>query len=404
MLNNALASLGEGRLKAFLDDTILKKSAARLLRDRSAIHLRLVVGRVLSLGTAAIMLVMLLGRVLPFSLAWLVATLGLAVIDGSCNALLSRILRSHARARVVEIFRWFRPLEWCLAIVAAPALLIKQAVERLTPNEAFETTDSVTEFDVERMINRGEQSGTLSELHAQMLRSILEFQDTVTREVMIPRTHVVALEMHMPVQAALGIVVDKGHSRYPVFRDSVDHIEGLLYAKDLFRLFNDGVSPATDIAQLVRRPAYFVPESKKVSSLLREMQVRRFHMAVVIDEFGGTAGIVTLEDIIEEIVGEIRDEHDKEDPPVRQLRPGVYTAKASVSIYDLEDILEMEIPKSNGDYDSLGGMITELTGRVPEVGESVEIGGLVLTIRDADKKHVVRVEIRKSLPSKVIAG
>ena len=397
-LNNTLANVGEGRLKALLDDDVLKPTAARLLRDRSIMHVRLIVGRVLSWGVAAIALVRLLQIHVSGLWLWVVAPAMLAIVDGGLNALFSRALRPILITHAIEVFRWIRPVEWGLAPVVAPVLLVKRTVDRLISRERVDLVDNVTEFDVERMINRGEQSGTLSELHAEMLRSVLEFQDTVTREVMVPRTHVVALDVHTSVQKALELVVDKGHSRYPVFRDTVDHIEGLLYAKDLFKFFKDDASSDKDISALVRRPAYYVPESKKVSSLLREMQVRRFHMAVVIDEFGGTAGIVTLEDIIEEIVGEIRDEHDKEDVPVKMLRPGVYTAKASVSIYDLEDILDVEIPKSNGDYDSLGGMITEVAGRVPKIGESVEIGGLKLTIREADKKHVVRVEIRKSVP------
>lgn len=401
ILNNALAGIPEGRLKAYLEDSSLRSTAERLLRDRSSIHLRLMAGRVACLGLAAIGLLRLLSALVPWSVSWLFAVIGLVVADGSLNSILARFVRPRVVLHIVEVFRWLRPLEWFLQVLALPALLALRFLDRLMPGAKLDSVDNVTEFDVQRMISRGEQSGTLSEAHAEMLRSILEFQDTVTREVMVPRTHVIALDVHTPVQKALGLVIDKGHSRYPVYRDSVDHIEGLLYAKDLFRLFPDGMSSSQDISGLVRRPAYCVPESKKVSSLLREMQVRRFHMAVVIDEFGGTAGIVTLEDIIEEIVGEIRDEHDKEDAPVKLLRPGVYTANASVSIYDLEDFIGVEFPKSNGDYDSLGGMITEVAGRVPEIGESVEIGDLVLTVRDADKKHVVRVEIRKALPQAV---
>src|SRR5690606_10213161 len=192
------------------------------------------------------------------------------------------------------------------------------------------------------------------------------------------------------------VIVQGGHSRYPVYRDRVDQIEGILYAKDLFRLLRNGDREKhRSLDRIIRRPVFFVAETHKIGQLLREMQARRFHLAIVVDEFGGTSGIVTLEDILEEIVGEIRDEHDSEEPMVHEVESGVWLADARISIYDLGEILGVDFEDDDGDYESLGGMLVELADRVPQVGESVYAHGFELVVREADERHVTRVEIRR---------
>jgi putative hemolysin len=150
--------------------------------------------------------------------------------------------------------------------------------------------------------------------------------------------------------------------------------------------------------RIIRRPVFFVAETHKIGQLLREMQARRFHLAVVVDEFGGTSGVVTLEDIVEEIVGEIRDEHDREEPMVQEISPGVWSVDARISIYDLGEILGVDFEDEDVAYDSLGGMIVELADRVPDVGESVASHGFDFIVREGDEKHVTRVEIVRRSP------
>jgi CBS domain containing-hemolysin-like protein len=214
---------------------------------------------------------------------------------------------------------------------------------------------------------------------------------------MVSRTRVCAIEVETPLPDVLRVVASEGHSRYPVYRDQVDNIVGLLYAKDLFRLLKDDKLEATSLGDLVRAPVNFVPEMQGVSSVLREMRARRLHMAVVIDEFGGVSGIVTLEDILEVIVGEIRDEYDTEEAPIQDLGDGRLLADAAVSVHDLSAYLGAEIPDS-GDYESLGGLLIHQVGKVPAVGTHIEAFNLSFVVRDSDEKRIAKVEIIRPRP------
>ncbi len=252
---------------------------------------------------------------------------------------------------------------------------------------------------VEKLIEKSEQKGELGQDQAKLLRSVLEFRATVAREVMVPRTQVVAFEVDTPLEEVLLAIEENGHSRYPVYRKSMDQVEGILYAKDVFGALRQGLAQQT-LGDLARTPVFFAPETQKVSVLLQEMQSRRIHLAVVVDEFGGTAGIVTLEDILEEIVGEIEDEHDDDEAPVRQEGPGHFVADATISIYDLEDYLgEPLADAADGDYDSLGGLLVHLAGRVPIVGTEVTVGDYELRVLVSDERHVERVEITRRTPA-----
>jgi CBS domain containing-hemolysin-like protein len=204
----------------------------------------------------------------------------------------------------------------------------------------------------------------------------------------------VAIPMDLPIDEVVRKVMEEGHSRYPVYREKIDKIEGILYAKDLFLAVRN--KEDTTLAKLVRTKILFVAETQKISALLHEMQARRQHLAVVVDEFGGTSGIVTLEDILEEIVGEIQDEHDTEESLVVEVEPGRWAADARVSIHDLGELLELSLDKANeGGFDSLGGLVVDLAGKVPLIGETVSLDGLDFIVKDADKRRVRKVEIQR---------
>ena len=306
----------------------------------------------------------------------------------------STTFASRRASRVaLPLLRYTLPLQLLTIPAAWPLAWIDGLINRLFPPRPEDDPERVTEQVMEQMIEQGEELGSLGEDQAELLRSVLEFTDTVAREVMVPRTAMVAVAIDTPLRDVIQLVVDKGHSRYPVYRDRPDQIEGVLYAKDLFRLMQNGNGPEGRLTDLVRRAVLFSAESQKISHLLRRMQARRVHLAIVLDEFGGTSGIVTLEDIIEEIVGEIRDEHDTEENPVRKIGPGRYIANAQVSVYDLADITGLELPADLGDYESLGGMVMGVAGRVPKPGESVQVGAYRLIVREADDRHVTTVEV-----------
>jgi CBS domain containing-hemolysin-like protein len=209
---------------------------------------------------------------------------------------------------------------------------------------------------------------------------------------MVPRTRVSAIEVSRPLPEVLKIVASEGHSRFPVYRDKVDNIVGLLYAKDLFRLLKDVKLQQRPLIDLVRAPVNFVPETQGVSSVLREMRSRRLHMAVVIDEFGGVSGIVTLEDILEVIVGEIRDEYDTEEAPIQDLGDGRLLVDAAVSVDDLSAYLGAKIPEDD-DYESLGGLLVHRAGKVPSIGTQIEAFEFCFIVREADEKRIIKVEI-----------
>jgi CBS domain containing-hemolysin-like protein len=211
---------------------------------------------------------------------------------------------------------------------------------------------------------------------------------------MVPRTAMVAFELGTSVEVAMRAVIESGHSRYPIYRGDLDHVEGVLYAKDLFRkLHSEEDKQGLTLAAVMRTPVFFAVESQKIDAVLREMQARRSHLAIVVDEFGVASGLVTLEDVLEELVGEIQDEHDQEEPLVHQLGTGHYEVDAGISVYDLEQILDAKLGSESGDFDSLGGLIVAVAGRVPPEGERVTIDGYVLIVLEADERRVVRVEL-----------
>jgi putative hemolysin len=293
----------------------------------------------------------------------------------------------------LPLLRFFRPLELSMAPVASVIIAVNRMVNRFYPPRPEDDPGRVTELDVEHIIDQSEKDGSITEEHADLLRSVLEFTDTVAREVMVPRTRMVAIEIETPLREVVRLIVEKGHSRYPVYRGLIDQIEGVLYAKDLFRVLREQGGLSGGLGQLIRKPVFFAAETQKISDVLREMQSQRVHVAVVIDEFGGTSGMVTLEDIIEEIVGEIRDEHDYDEVPVKRVSADRYLAHADVSVYDLAELTGLVLPENAGAYDSVGGMIVDMVGRVPNRGESIDIGPHTLIVREADERHVTRVEV-----------
>jgi CBS domain containing-hemolysin-like protein len=222
-----------------------------------------------------------------------------------------------------------------------------------------------------------------------LISSIIEFGDTIVREVMMPRTDMVTLPASASTDEAVDLVLDAGRSRVPLTGDNVDDIVGLLYARDLLVLYDQDSPPQAcgDIA----REAYFVPETKPIAALLREMQANQRHLAVVVDEFGGTAGLVTIEDLLEEIVGEIVDEYDDEEPMLVPVDGGGLLVDARMDVDDLAEALGTEFPDE--EWDTVGGLILGLAGRVPSPGESFEYADLVLTAEQVQGRRVARVRV-----------
>jgi magnesium and cobalt exporter, CNNM family len=246
----------------------------------------------------------------------------------------------------------------------------------LTPGRGFREGPFATQVELRELVDLAEQRGVVEHGERQMIHSVFALGDTIAREVMVPRTEMVWIESDKTLRQALALALRSGFSRIPVIGESVDDVLGVVYLKDLARSLTGGYDEGTTVSRVMRE-AVFIPESKPVDDLLSEMQAARTHMAVVIDEYGGTAGLIAIEDILEEIVGEITDEYDVERPPVEHLDGGAVRVSARLPIEDLGEIFAVELPAD--EVETVAGLLAQALGRVPIPGASASVGGLILT-------------------------
>ncbi len=261
----------------------------------------------------------------------------------------------------------------------------------------------ITEAEIEYMLNLGTEEGVFDKERKELIQSILEFDDITIKEIMVPRIKMLALSYDATPQEVLKLANSSPHSRIPVYKGHLDDIVGILYLRDLFRMYTeDGLRLTKNWTDLLR-PAYFVPATMKISTLLTEFKKRKKHIAIVVDEFGGTMGLVTMEDVLEEIVGDIQDEFDQDEGRQLEKVGDKYIADASINLRDLEDYLQVEFPDT-GEYDTLGGFVTALFGRVPEPKESISWKDYRFTILESTAKRVIRIQIEPPSKSKEKPG
>jgi putative hemolysin len=263
-------------------------------------------------------------------------------------------------------------------------------LERLGGASGSEERPFVTAEELRTIVALSEERGTLEEDERDMIHSVMEFGDTVVRELMVPRVDMQCFESRDTVGTAIDRVREMSYSRVPVYEGDVDHIVGILYAKDLLK-FDCETDRNRPIADIIR-PPFFTPESKNAGDLLRELQRRRTHIAVVVDEYGGTAGIVTLEDLIEEIVGEIRDEHDQEEPLLTVIDSRTFIADGMVRLDELSESMGLTFEDKEG-VETLGGYLMDAFGRIPSVGERLERDGAEFTIESVLEQRITSVRI-----------
>ncbi len=247
----------------------------------------------------------------------------------------------------------------------------------------------LTEDDIKAMISAGEEEGLIEEEERQMIHSIFELGDKMVSEVMIPRVNIVAVDVDSKIKEILALVAKEGYSRYPVYRGNFDTIEGVVYLKDIIaRGYDRDDLTAKDIM----RKAYFVPETKKINDLMKELQIQQIQMAIVVDEYGGTAGLVTMEDLVEEIVGEISDEYKHEAGDYQLLSDGSYLVKGSMEIEKANEQLDLELPK--GEFETVAGFIMEYLGKLPMKGEKFIYDRKVFIIHESHEKTIKWIRIR----------
>lgn len=267
---------------------------------------------------------------------------------------------------------------------------LKRALERLVSRRGNVSREDMIEEELDSVITEGRAAGVIDQGDEELLKSVIEFGDTLVREVMVPRIDMGCFEIATPLPEVLAAVVRRGHSRWPVYRESVDHVAGILHAKDLLKVWHAGKREAP-LAELLR-PVIFVPENQRISALLREFKKRRTHMAIVLDEFGGTAGLVTLEDLVEEIIGEVADEFEAgQAPTVREVEGGwLLDSRASLAVL-AEHLGVPEEDLAARESETVGGLVSELLGRLPRAGDEARLGGWTLRVADTDGRRILRI-------------
>jgi len=297
------------------------------------------------------------------------------------------ILHSDRAALALSPVVWFlgRALAW-------PTRLLIGLANILLPGKGLKQGPFVSEEEIRSMAEVGSEEGAIEKDEKEYIHAIFEFGDTVVREVMVPRPDMVSMDVDSPLDDALDVVIRHGYSRIPVYRGSADEILGVVYAKDVLRHLRNRRTDRS-LADIARKP-YFVPESKKVSDLLKEMQREKFHLAVVVDEYGSVVGLVTLEDLIEEIVGEIADEYDREEPNVEPAGDDRFRVNARLPVDELNDLLDVNLP--NTEWDTVGGLMMGILGRLPAQGEEVEFENLRFKAERVQGRRIAKIVIERT--------
>lgn len=313
--------------------------------------------------------VLLLASLVTFFLEWLIET----------------AVSHHPETWAIRLSSYVRVLSLAMSpLLALPFLFISSSESN--------QEGGVTETELISLVEAGQEEGFLEQEEQRMIVSIFRLGDTLVREIMIPRIDILALDVNTPFDQTMDALQQSGYSRVPIYKDSVDNILGLLYAKDLLGIWRIGKREISLSDHL--RPAYYVPEAKKADELLTELQAKRIHMAIVVDEYGGVAGLVTLEDIVEEIVGEILDEYDQAEEMVYQaINDDEYLFQGRIDLDDFNDIMGTQLP--NSEADTLSGLIYSRIGRVPAAGDHVQIEGLQLTVEQVSGQRIRKVRAQR---------
>lgn len=287
---------------------------------------------------------------------------------------------------IVHPLRWFylifKPMIWVLNGFAN--LILKGVGISLKGGSEIHSAE-----ELRHLIEQGKVSGAIQPSEHELLKNVFNFNLITAKQIMVPRTSINAIDIDTQAKEVVNRIIKEGYSRMPVYKETIDNIVGMVYTKDLLKMINKGETLNLDAAM---RPAYFIPQTKKISELLKELQARHLHMAIVMDEFGGVAGIITIEDIIEELVGEIQDEHDEEAPFVEKLNEKEFLVNALSTIEDVNEFLPVPLPKSN-EYDTVAGLVNFAFGKIPELNEKIRFEDYEIQVLKKSKQRVLVVKL-----------
>jgi len=391
----SLGAISRANVRRLLDEGVSRAQALQTLLDDPP---RFILA-LMSLGILSLMLAAIAASWLVVSAGWAwLPGVPLALVGVGVAVLLVQVTARALAMRATEktalrLSAFVRSTALLLTPLTAPLMALAGVVLDRTEDDASPDNVLLSEEGLRYLINAAEEPGLIEEDEKKMIASIFELGEMVAREVMAPRIDVVAVDEQTTLREALDVIIQAGHSRIPVYHASIDTVQGVLYAKDLLLPLRDGRYdvPVTELM----RPAYFVPESKRVDDLLQELQQRRVHMAIVVDEYGGTAGVVTIEDLLEEIVGDIQDEYDSEAPMAQQIGEREYIFDAQIWLDDVNDILGVSLPSEESD--TLGGFIYRQLGVMPAVGSKVAYEQLVLEVQTVQARRILQVRVTKML-------
>ena len=276
----------------------------------------------------------------------------------------------------------FRPIIWVLNGFAN--LLLKLMGFRVNVGEAHHSSE-----ELQYLLDQGRESGALDTIEHELIKNVFDFNERIVKNIMVPRTKISAIEMNCPGDEFIERITKEGYSRIPIYDDNIDQIIGIVHTKDILPIIAKGKELV--LRNIIRKP-YFIPETKRINDLMAEFQQKRIQIAIVLDEFGGTAGIVTLEDIVEELVGEIQDEYDEETPVVEKISDTEYMVDASANVHDVNEFLPKELPESN-DYDTISGLVSDLFDKIPDVGEHKEFHGYNFIIMKKTQQNIEFVKL-----------
>ena len=277
----------------------------------------------------------------------------------------------------------FRPFIWSLNSLAG-VILKPFGVNTAGGHESLHSNE-----ELQYLLDQGKESGALEDNEHELIKNVFDFNERVVKNIMVPRTKISGIELSTSKEEVVRKIIGEGYSRLPVYDDIIDKIIGIVHAKDILPLLAGNVQWA--LSDIIRKP-YFVPETKKINDLLSELQQKRIQIAIVIDEFGGTAGMVTLEDIVEEIVGEIQDEYDEEKPTVEKISDTEFVINAYATVYDVNEHLPHDLPEDE-DFDTIGGLVSHAFGKIPEVGDSEECYGYLFTILKKTEQNIETIKL-----------
>jgi CBS domain containing-hemolysin-like protein len=319
-------------------------------------------------------------------LAFLVITI-LSIVFGELAPKNIAIQRSVRTALAVStplrlFFIVFRPIIWMLNEFAGIIL-------KLLGIKAYEGEAHHSSEELQYLLDQGKETGAIDSTEHELIQNVFEFNERVVKNIMVPRTKIYGIDIHAGREELLDMIINEGYSRMPVYDDTIDKIVGIVHAKDVLPLL---VRHQDIVLKDITRKPYFIPETKKINDLMAELQQKRIQIAIVLDEFGGTAGMVTLEDIVEELVGEIQDEYDEERPIVEVVNTREFIVNALASIYDVNTHLPRDLPE-DGDYDTVSGWLGELFGKIPDVGEQKESNGYNITVLRKSDQNIESVKL-----------